>query len=67
MHCSIAEESNYCPPTSKENNFGEAESTKAGLRNVQHIIEIWKEKKNLTDHDHNHLKTWWNQIRPQSS
>lgn len=45
MHCSIAEESNYCPPTSKENNFGEAESTKAGLRNVQHIIEIWKEKK----------------------
>lgn len=28
-----------------ENNFREAESTKAGLRNVQHIIEIWKEKK----------------------
>lgn len=62
MHCSIAEGSNYWPPSSKENNFGEAESTKAGLRNVQHIIEIWKDsgqkKKNLTDRDHNHLKTW---------
>lgn len=50
MHCFIAEGSNYWPPTSKENNFGEAESTKAGLRNVC--------KKNLTDRDHNHLKTW---------
>lgn len=43
MHCSIAEGSNYWPPSSKENNFGEGESTKAGLRNVQHIIEIWKD------------------------